>query len=74
MLKDIEEISDASGVVADVMGDINNPEDLAKAYKAFRSLHTRLKEMSETRSKEEDDSSSGKTPSPFTIESTAEVK
>jgi PBSX family phage portal protein len=73
MLKDIEEISDASGVVADVMGDINNPEDLAKAYKAFRSLHTKLKEMSETRSKEEDDSSSGKAPSPFTIESTAEV-
>jgi len=73
MLKDIEEISDAASTVTDVLGDVDNPADLAKAYKSFRLLHTQLKEAAEKRSKEEEDSSSGAAPSPFTLENTAEV-
>jgi len=73
MLKDIEDISDASSTVADVLGDADNPEELAKIYKSFRLLHTKLKEMADVRKKEEEDSTAGKTPSPFKIESTAEA-
>ena len=75
MLKDIEDISDASSTVADIMGDANSPAELAKAYGAFRALHGKLQRMVEDRDQEEAlqlDSSSG-TPSPFKTESTAEV-
>ena len=76
MLKDIEEISEASTTVPNVMddlGNVDNPEDLAKVYKAFRELHSKLKGMVDERNKEELLllNSSSPSPSPFKIESTA---
>lgn len=54
MLSGIEEISDATETVEGVLEGIDTPEEAAKAYKAFRLLHKKLKEHAAKRSDEEE--------------------
>jgi PBSX family phage portal protein len=53
MLSGIDEISDAASTVSGVLAGIEDPAQAAKAYTAFRELHTQLKEMADKRADEE---------------------
>ena len=71
MLSGIEEISDATQTVSGVLEGIDTPEEAAKAYKAFRVLHTKLKEQADKRIDEERKSADEET-NPFRIRNTAD--
>ena len=55
MLADIDEISEATNTIEGVLDGIDNPEEAANAYKAFRVLHKKLKDHADQRAKEEID-------------------
>ena len=70
MLADIEEISQASQTISGLLEDVDDPEQAAKVYSAFNTLHVKLKEYADKRDAEEKDSASDPG-SPFNIEETA---
>ena len=65
MLTDIDEISEVSGNVAGLLEGVEDPASLAKAYAAFRTLHTKLKDMVADRERDEKLLLEGDKPSPF---------
>jgi len=57
MLSDIDEISSASQTISGVLAGIDDPDQAAKAYSAFRKLHSELKDLADKRIEEEKKSS-----------------
>lgn len=76
MLSNIEEISDSSNMVGNLLEynpEEGNPEDLTKVYKAFRDLHNKLSKIVDERNRGELLQEVGDSPSPFKVVEEEEV-
>jgi PBSX family phage portal protein len=72
MLSEIEEISAATQGIAGILEGVDDPDQVAKVYSAFNSLHIKLKEYADKRI-EEENKTSDEPDSPFRIRETSEA-